>query len=117
MTRPSVSILGTRGVPANYGGFETFAHHLSLYLAARDWDVTVYCQNNDKDYEDMWNGVKRVHIASPFKGALGTALFDARAMFYALTHENGVWLTLGYNTGGLNLLPRLLGKKQMINMD
>ena len=39
-----IVILGTRGVPANYGGFETFAEHLSTRLAARGHDVTVYCR-------------------------------------------------------------------------
>ncbi|HTD87323.1 MAG TPA: DUF1972 domain-containing protein, partial [Candidatus Binatia bacterium] len=39
-----IVILGTRGVPANYGGFETFAEHLSTRLVARGHDVTVYCR-------------------------------------------------------------------------
>jgi glycosyltransferase involved in cell wall biosynthesis len=39
-----IAILGTRGIPANYGGFETFAEHLSTRLAARGHDVTVYCR-------------------------------------------------------------------------
>ena len=39
-----IAILGTRGIPANYGGFETFAEHLSTRLVARSHDVTVYCR-------------------------------------------------------------------------
>ena len=39
-----LAILGTRGIPANYGGFETFAEHLSTRLVARGHDVTVYCR-------------------------------------------------------------------------
>ena len=39
-----IAILGTRGIPANYGGFETFAEPLSTRLAARGHDVTVYCR-------------------------------------------------------------------------
>lgn len=39
-----ITILGTRGIPANYGGFETFAEHLSTRLVARGHDVTVYCR-------------------------------------------------------------------------
>lgn len=37
-----IAILGTRGIPAGYGGFETFAEHLSTRLVARGHDVTVY---------------------------------------------------------------------------
>ena len=40
-----VAILGTRGIPANYGGFETFAQELSCRLARRGHDVTVYCRS------------------------------------------------------------------------
>src|SRR2546425_3908578 len=39
-----IAILGTRGIPANYGGFETFAEHLSTRLVAGGHDVTVYCR-------------------------------------------------------------------------
>src|SRR5215813_1255888 len=39
-----IAILGTRGVPASYGGFETFAEHLSTRLVNRGHDVTVYCR-------------------------------------------------------------------------
>ncbi|MEJ7577142.1 MAG: glycosyltransferase [Pyrinomonadaceae bacterium] len=41
-----LAILGTRGVPASYGGFETFAEQLSTRLAARGHDVTVYCRSH-----------------------------------------------------------------------
>jgi len=37
-----IALLGTRGIPAAYGGFETFAEELSARLAARGHDVTVY---------------------------------------------------------------------------
>lgn len=39
-----IAILGTRGIPANYGGFETFAEHLATRLVARGHHVTVYCR-------------------------------------------------------------------------
>jgi glycosyltransferase involved in cell wall biosynthesis len=39
-----IAILGTRGIPARYGGFETFAEELSTRLVARGHEVTVYCR-------------------------------------------------------------------------
>ena len=39
-----LAILGTRGIPASYGGFETFAEHLATRLVARGHEVTVYCR-------------------------------------------------------------------------
>src|SRR5947209_16839743 len=41
-----IAILGTRGIPASYGGFETFAEHLSTRLAERGHHVTVYCRSH-----------------------------------------------------------------------
>src|SRR5689334_13536794 len=41
-----IAILGTRGIPASYGGFETFAEHLSTRLVARGHEVTVYCRSH-----------------------------------------------------------------------
>lgn len=39
-----IAILGTRGIPASYGGFETFAEHLATRLTVRGHEVTVYCR-------------------------------------------------------------------------
>ncbi len=54
-----LAILGTRGIPANYGGFETFAEELSTRLAARGHDVTVYCRSHHVSGElNEYRGVK-----------------------------------------------------------
>jgi glycosyltransferase involved in cell wall biosynthesis len=52
-----LAILGTRGVPANYGGFETFAAELSTRLVGRGHDVSVYCREPG---DATWNGVHRI---------------------------------------------------------
>ena len=41
-----IAILGTRGIPASYGGFETFAEQLSTRLVQRGHEVTVYCRSH-----------------------------------------------------------------------
>src|SRR5215510_4574753 len=54
-----MAILGTRGIPANYGGFETFAEELSTRLVARGHDVTVYGRSNNIRYQGKtYKGVK-----------------------------------------------------------
>jgi glycosyltransferase involved in cell wall biosynthesis len=50
-----IAILGTRGIPARYGGFETFAEELSTRLAARGHEVTVYCRQRS---EAFYRGVR-----------------------------------------------------------
>ncbi len=80
-----ISILGTRGIPAQHGGFETFAEHFSIYLKCRSWQVTVYCQEEGDSpiYEDEWNGIYRVHIPVTQEGARGTIIFDWKSTWHA----------------------------------
>ena len=76
-----LAILGTRGIPANYGGFETFAEELSTRLAARGHDVTVYGRSNNVRYaEKTYKGVKLAVLPT-----IGTKYLDTVAhTFYLL---------------------------------
>jgi len=118
MSRKLIKILGTRGVPASHGGFETFAQFLALYLVERGWEVIVYCQQDegDKVYEDAWRGVQRVHIPVTQGGALGTIVFDWKSTLHA-ARTPGLVLTLGYNTAVFGLWYRLKGITNFFNMD
>lgn len=113
-----LSILGIRGVPAQHGGFETFAEKLCPYLVQNGWSVTVYCQEDGEGviWESEWQGVKRIHIPVAREGAAGTVIFDWRATCHALGQE-GFFLTLGYNTAIFNLMQRIKGQTNVINMD
>lgn len=114
----TLRILGTRGVPAGHGGFETFAERLSLHLVSRGWQVVVYCQEDGcgPTLEDDWNGVLRARIPVRQNGPKGTIIFDARAILHAAGHQDLV-LTLGYNTAVFCTLLRLKGVTNIINMD
>lgn len=113
-----ISILGIRGVPAQHGGFESFAEKLSLFLVEKGWKTTVYCQENGEGTisESYWNGVRRIHIPVSREGAAGTVIFDWKATCHALS-QDGLFLTLGYNTAIFNLLQRMKGQTNVINMD
>lgn len=116
--RPALAILGTRGIPAQHGGFETFAEHLALFLVSRGWQVTVYCQTDGQHpaRETWWHGVRLVHIGVQARGALGTMQFDWKATQHAARAAPLV-LTLGYNTAVFLLWYRLRGVTNLINMD
>jgi glycosyltransferase involved in cell wall biosynthesis len=118
VTERHVRILGTRGVPAAHGGFETFAEHLAPYLVERGWRVTVYCQEDGTGpvFEDEWRGVRRVRMPVATSGAAGTVVFDWKSTLHA-AGEKGLVLTLGYNTAVFCALYRLKGMKNVINMD
>ena len=115
-----ISILGTRGIPAGHGGFETFAAHLAPYLREHGWQVTVYCQDDggSKVHEDEWQGVRRVHIPVSHAGAAGTMQFDWASITHLLREpEPGLALTLGYNTALFCARLRVRGIPNLINMD
>jgi glycosyltransferase involved in cell wall biosynthesis len=110
-------IVGTRGVPAQHGGFETFAEDLSLYLVDRGHRVTVYCEafHGGPITEDVWKGVRRVLIPTT-NDALGTISFDWKSTMHA-RDQDGVVLTLGYNTAVFSLAYRLRRVPNAMNMD
>ncbi len=116
--KKELAILGTRGIPAAHGGFETFAQELALYLVAKSWDVTVYCQVDgfSRAREDSWEGVKLVHVSGWLPGTLGTILFDLKSILHSLRRHR-LTLTLGYNTAIFSTLQKLAGRTNLINMD
>lgn len=119
--QPHVLVLGTRGVPAAHGGFETFAEKLALFLVGRGWRVTVYCQQDvgavtQRFKTDTWHSVERVFVQVRRTGALRTVEFDWHSIRHA-ARQDGVCLVLGYNTAALLALLRASGKKILINMD
>ena len=118
MTQKTLRILGTRGVPAAHGGFETFAEYLSLHLVAQGWRVVVYCQEDGTGpvFEDTWQGVERVRIPVAQEGPKGTIVFDWQATAHAARNQD-LCLTLGYNTAVFCALLRIKGIPNVINMD
>ena len=80
-----LAILGTRGIPANYGGFETFAEELGTRLAARGHDVTVYCRSNNIGYpHKTYKGVKLVILPTIGTKHLDTVVHTFLSVLHAL---------------------------------
>ena len=110
-------ILGTRGIPGNHGGFETFAQRLALYLVNRGWKITVYCQDSGQNLAPKtWKGINLVHIHTPNNGALWSIIFDYKSTIHA-SKKDGIVLVLGYNTAIFSLLYRLKKRIVITNMD
>lgn len=118
MSRDGLEILGTRGIPAKHGGFETAAEYLSRYLVAKGWQVRVYCQLDGalNVRTRIWEDVELVEISVPFGGAVSTIIFDAISLILAL-RSGGQLLTFGYASAFLWFFPKLLGRFHVVNMD
>lgn len=111
-------ILGIRGVPAAHGGFETFAHHFSLYLVEHGWDVEVFCQTTTgpKFSQDQWAGVTRSNVRVKSDSSFWSVIFDFLCIFRSLDRKTPC-LILGYNTAIFSIILRLFGVPVIINMD
>ncbi len=119
--RGTLFILGTRGIPASHGGFETFAQHLALYMTARGWHVVVYCQDEVEHVSrryasETWRGVELRRVQVTSRGAKATMEFDWHAVRDAAP-RGGICLVLGYNTGIFSAWLRLRGCAVITNMD
>jgi glycosyltransferase involved in cell wall biosynthesis len=75
-----IAILGTRGIPNEYGGFEQFAEYLGSGLVKRGHQVTVYNSTDHSYQKKSYKGVQIVHMNCPEKklGALAHFIYDWR---------------------------------------
>jgi glycosyltransferase involved in cell wall biosynthesis len=111
-----LAILGTKGIPARYGGFETFAEELATGLCARGFDVTVFCESGETPAPDTFEGVRLRYEAAPPLGPLQTILFDMNCLWAARKGYDVVYM-LGYGAAPFCVIPRLWNTEVWINPD
>ena len=106
-----VAIVGSVGVPARYGGFETLAEALVHQLPASQYFLHVYCQRSayaEAERQPMLNGHRRIFVPLPANGA-ASMLYDALSVLDAVLHRRcTVVLCLGASGTLLFPLLRLL---------
>src|SRR5690348_17242488 len=110
-----LAILGARGIPAGYGGLETFAEQLSIRLVARGHEVTVFCESRGNTSE-QYKGVKLQYVPVRRLGPLSTVLYDAESLWQARSGFDVIYM-LGYGASAFCWLPRVWGSQVWINMD
>lgn len=116
-----IAILGTRGIPNSYGGFEQFAEYLSLGLIDAGHEVTVYNSHNHSYQGESWNGVNIIHCYDPeyMIGTAGQFIYDLNCIVDCRKKQFDVILQLGYTSSSV-WLKRFLNKKKFVvttNMD
>ena len=114
-----IAILGTRGIPNYYGGFEQFAEFFSVFLVEKGHEVYCYNSHNHKFQETMFNGVHILHQHDPeYKyGTFGQFIYDYNCIMDARNRDFDIILQLGYTSNSVWFF--LLPKKPIIitNMD
>lgn len=94
----NIAILGTRGIPNRYGGFEECAQEISWRMVAREHHVTVYSPDGNSYGKDSWQGVRirRTFCKEDCFGIFGTFLFDYLCLRDACKQDYDIILELGY---------------------
>src|SRR5437588_7780020 len=114
-----VAILGTRGIPASYSGFETAAEQLAKRFAARGHEVVVYCRPHVVDPRlKEWRGARLVHLPTVRNKYLDTFVHTfLSAMHCARTLRPDVALFFIAGNSPLCLITRRAGIPTVINVD
>lgn len=98
-----IAILGTRGIPNHYGGFEHIAGYLAKGLVEKGHDLTVYNSSQHPYKEKDWNGVQIVHCFDPefLIGIPGQFIYDLNCILDARKKNYDIILMLGYTSSSI----------------
>jgi glycosyltransferase involved in cell wall biosynthesis len=115
-----IALLGTRGIPANYGGFETFAEELSVRLAARGHRVTVYGRTHHVDPAldgTEYRGVRLRVLPTIRSKYFDTVVHAWLSSVDCVRGDHDVVLMCNAANSLACLVPRAFGKKVTLNVD
>ena len=110
-----IAILGTRGIPAHYGGFETFAEELSTRLALVGNTVSVYCR--ERPAETPWRGVELRYLPTIRHKYFDTLAHTFFSTLHLLFHRVDVALYCNAANAIFTPLARLAGMPVALNVD
>ena len=110
-----IAFIGTRGIPANYGGFETFAEELSVRLVERGHEVTVYCR--ERHELPKYRGVDLQYLPTIRHKYLDTLAHTFFSTVHLLFHRTEVALYCNAANAVFTILPRLFGIPVALNVD
>lgn len=114
-----IAIAGTRGIPACYGGFETFAEELSCRLVKRGHHVMVYGRKHVISHpEPLYKGVELRLLSAPQHKYLETPMHSLYSMFDVLRRDVDVLLVCNAANSPFIWIPRFLGRLPVaVNVD
>lgn len=113
-----IAMLGTRGVPASYSGFETCVEELGARLVARGHEVTVYCRTHHIKYHGpTYRGMRLVKLPTIENKYLDTLVHSFISSLHALFQPYDVCLYFIAGNSLVTWIPRLVGKRTIINVD
>ena len=113
-----IGMLGTRGVPARYSGFETCVEELGARLAERGHAVTVYCRTPHVSHPgSAYRGMRLVKLPTIRRKHLDTIAHTLLSAVHALGQRYDVALFFNVGNSPLTFIPRLGGQRVVLNVD
>ncbi|RLC82160.1 MAG: glycosyl transferase family 1 [Chloroflexi bacterium] len=113
-----IALLGTRGIPASYSGFETCVEQLGQRLVQRGHQVTVYCRSHHITYPGAhYKGMRLVKLPTISNKYLDTIVHSFLSSLHALTRRYDVALYFIAGNSPVTWIPRLVGTKTILNVD
>ena len=113
-----IAILGTRGVPARYGGFETLAEQLATRLVHRGHHVSVYCRKPFVTANDNFDHrIGRVILPTISNAYVDTLFHTLLSVLHVLFTDAEALLICNVANSPVAWIPRLLGKPTALNVD
>ncbi len=113
-----LAIIGTRGYPYVYGGYETFVRELSERLVKQDVEVHIYCQKGlFKERPSLLNGIHLHYIPTVKIQVLNQITHSLFSLFHACFSKVNVVLVLNLAAGPFGWLGHIFSKKMIINTD
>ncbi|MGZ4901409.1 MAG: DUF1972 domain-containing protein [Halobacteriota archaeon] len=115
--KPRIALIGSRGIPAKYGGFETSVEHLAPRLVEKGYEVLVSCEGTDPPRPTQYKGVKLFYFPlKPFSRVFYETIYDVYSLAKASLLAD-VIIVLGYGAGFFFFIPKVLRKKVVVNVD
>src|SRR5205807_2959624 len=113
-----IAIVGTRGIPARYGGFETLADQLSRRLAERGHKVSVYCRKPFATPNDVFDAaIRRIILPSLPSKHFDTLVHTFMSVLHVIFTDVEVILICNVANSPFAWIPRLVGKPVVLNVD
>ena len=113
-----IAIIGSRGYPIVYSGYETFVKELSERLVAQNISVRVYCQQHLFSARPKnLNGVDLVYMPTVQTKSLNQLVHSFFSMIHACFSKTDVILVVNAANGPFGLISLLAQKKTLINVD
>lgn len=111
-------MLGTRGIPASYSGFETCVERLGERLIQRGHSVAVYCRSHHISYSDKYyKGMRLVRLPTIPNKYLDTIVHTFLSSMHAITQGYDIALYFIVGNSPVAWIPRMVGTKTILNVD